>query len=168
MNLTLIGMPGAGKSTVGVVLAKTLGMDFIDTDLVIQRTMNARLYELIDSYGTEGFIELENRILSGIEAENAVIATGGSAVYGEDAMRHFASMGDIVYLRLPCEALVPRLGDLSRRGVVMRKGSTLQELYAERAPLYEAHAAHTVDVDGRSLTQVVAAVAHAAGLAQSD
>ncbi len=164
MTLTLIGMPGAGKSTVGVVLAKTLGYDFIDTDLVIQRQMKARLPELIDRNGIEGFIDLENRILSGVEADDAVIATGGSAVYGDEAMRHFAALGPVIYLKLSCEELSPRLGNLARRGVVMRNGNTLQELFDERAPLYEKYATHTVEVGRQNLTQVVEAITRAVGL----
>ena len=116
-NIILIGMPGCGKSTVGVVLAKALGMDFIDSDLVIQKEMGAKLSQLIDQHGDAGFREIENRINAAMEAENSIIATGGSVVYGEDAMRHLKDIGTVVYLKLSYEAIEDRLGDLHARGV---------------------------------------------------
>ena len=133
-NVILIGMPGSGKSTVGVVLAKKLGYRFIDSDLVIQEKYGKLLYQLIEERGEAGFLMLENEINASITAEGAVIATGGSAVYGKEAMRHFREIGQIVYLKLPFEELEQRLGDLHERGVVLKKGYTLRDLYEERIP----------------------------------
>ena len=135
-NVILIGIPGCGKSTVGVVLAKALGMDFIDADLVIQRSAGKRLSALIDELGDEGFRQLENRINAGIEAENTVIATGGSVVYGQEAMEHLHRIGQVIYLQLSCEQIEERLGDLHARGVTIKPGWTLRDLYNERVPLY--------------------------------
>ena len=121
-NVILIGMPGCGKSTVGVVLAKALGMDFIDADLVIQRSAGKRLSALIDELGDEGFRQLENRVNAGIEAENTVIATGGSVVYGQEAMEHLRAIGQVIYLQLSYEQIEERLGDLHARGVTIKPG----------------------------------------------
>lgn len=144
-NIVLIGMPGVGKSTIGVVLAKMLGYQFVDADLVIQEKEGKLLCEIIDEVGTEGFIEVENRINSQIEAEHAIIATGGSVVYGTEAMMHLKEIGTILYLRLPYEELNQRLCDIKGRGVVLRDGQTLRDLYEERVPLYEKYADITVD-----------------------
>jgi len=154
-NLILIGMPGCGKSTVGVVLAKALGMDFIDSDLVIQKVAGKRLSQIIDESGDEGFREVENRVNAQLEAENSIIATGGSVVYGEEAMRHLKAIGTVIYLRLSCEAIEERLGDLHARGVTIRPGWTLQDLYNERIPLYERWADITVDCEHLMLREVV-------------
>ena len=156
MNLILIGMPGCGKSTVGVVLAKALGLDFIDSDLVIQKEMGAKLSQLIDRYGDEGFRAIENRINAALTATDSVIATGGSVVYGEEAMRHLKEIGTIIYLKLSCEAVEDRLGDLHARGVTIQPGWTLRDLYNERVPLYEKWADVTVDCEQLRLREVVA------------
>ena len=158
MNIILIGMPGCGKSTVGVVLAKSLGMDFVDTDLIIQRSRNQRLHQIIDQLGDEGFRALENEILSGIATDNHIIATGGSVVYGAEAMAHLRSIGKVVYLCLSYEQVEERLGDLHARGVSMKPGQTLQDLYNERTPLYEKWADVTVHCDGLRLREVVAEI----------
>ena len=158
MNIILIGMPGCGKSTVGVVLAKAMGMDFIDSDLVIQRVEGKRLSQIIDESGDEGFRAIENRVNAGLEAENSVIATGGSVIYGEEAMRHFKQIGTVVYLKLSYEAIEDRLGDLHERGVTIRPGWTLRDLYDERVPLYEQWANITVDCEALRLREVVAAL----------
>ena len=154
-NLILIGMPGCGKSTVGVVLAKAANMDFIDSDLVIQKKTGRRLSDIIDEYGDEGFREVENRINAELEAENSIIATGGSVVYGEAAMRHLKAIGTVIYLKLSCEAIEERLGDLHARGVTIRPGWTLRDLYNERVPLYEKWADITVDCEQLRLREVV-------------
>lgn len=154
-NIVLIGMPGCGKSTVGVVLAKNLAMEFIDSDLMIQREMGMRLSEIIDRYGDDGFREIENRVNSGIQAENSVIATGGSVVYGEEAMAHLKSIGTVVYLKLSYPQVEDRLGDLHARGVSVKPGQTLRDLYDERCPLYERWADIVVPCDGRRLREVV-------------
>ena len=154
-NLILIGMPSAGKSTVGVVLAKMLGMDFLDGDLLIQRQEGATLPQLIDALGPEGFLAVENRALSGIACEHTVIATGGSAVYSEEAMAHLKELGRIIYLRVSYDEMAKRLGDIHQRGVVMRKGAgmSLRDMYEERLPLYEEWADVTVDADGITLAE---------------
>lgn len=159
-NLILIGMPGCGKSTVGVVLAKALGMDFIDSDLVIQKVEGKRLSEIIDERGDAGFREVENRVNAGLTAENSIIATGGSVVYGEEAMRHLKNIGTVVYLRLSCEAIEERLGDLHARGVSIQPGWTLRDLYNERCPLYEKWADVTVDCEKLMLREVVHTIRH--------
>lgn len=154
-NLILIGMPGAGKSTVGVVLAKRLGFRFIDTDLVVQQKTGKLLYQLIDERGQDGFLTLENEICASIEADRSVIATGGSVVYGTEAMEHLRVIGEVIDLKLSYEELVRRLGDLHERGVVLKEGYTLQQLYDERMPLYEKWAHHVIDCDGKQLREVV-------------
>ncbi len=154
-NVILIGMPGSGKSTVGVVLAKKLGYRFIDSDLVIQEKYGKLLYQLIEERGEAGFLMLENEINASITAEGAVIATGGSAVYGKEAMRHFREIGQIVYLKLPFEELEQRLGDLHERGVGLKKGYTLRDLYEERIPLYEKYADITIACEGKDIRSVM-------------
>lgn len=158
-NIILIGMPGSGKSTVGVVLAKKLGFQFVDSDLVIQDQSGKLLYQLIEESGEAGFLMLENKVNAGIQAEKAVIATGGSAVYGKEAMEHFKETGIVVYLKLPFEELRERLGDLHKRGVVIREGSSLWELYKERIPLYEKYADIVIDCSGRDLRSIVEKIA---------
>lgn len=144
-NVILIGMPGSGKSTVGVVLAKVLGYRFVDSDLVIQEEEGKLLHEIISEKGIEGFIEVENRINSRLNLERSVIATGGSVVYGTEAMEHLREIGTVIYLRLPYQNLRRRLGNLKERGVVLKKGQTLKALYEERTPLYEKYAHLAVD-----------------------
>lgn len=154
-NIILIGMPGSGKSTVGVVLAKKLGYQFIDSDLVIQEKCRKLLHQLIEERGEAGFVVLENEVNASILADGAVIATGGSAVYGKEAMAHFKEMGQIVYLELAFEELQERLGDLHERGVVLKEGMTLKELYEERIPLYEKYADIVVSCTGRDIRDVM-------------
>ena len=139
-NVTLIGMPGAGKSTLGVVLAKILGYEFLDSDLLIQKTEKRRLYEIIDQEGTEGFKAIENRVNASIQTDRTVIATGGSVVYCSEAMEHLKSIGKVVYLKISLESLAKRLGNLEKRGVLLKEGQTLKSLYEERTPLYEKYA----------------------------
>lgn len=154
-NIILIGMPGCGKSTVGVVLAKVLGYHFLDADLLIQERENRLLSEIIREKGPEGFNRIENEVNVSIEAKRTVIATGGSVVYGKEAMAHLREIGVVVYLRLPLDELEGRLGDLVERGISMQEGQTLEELYKERTPLYERHAGITVDVSGLSIRDTV-------------
>lgn len=160
-NVVLIGMPGAGKSTLGIVLAKILAKSFIDADLVIQEQMDKTLQTIIDAMGPEGFIQIENQILSDLHAENAVVATGGSAVYSAEAMKHLSEIGTVVYLEISYESLVGRLGDLQERGVVLKggMGMSLRELYDERKPLYEKYADIVVNVDDLSITAAARKVA---------
>lgn len=157
-NIILIGMPGVGKSTAGVVLAKVLNYDFLDSDLVIQRQTGKRLSELIDDEGIDGFNALEERVNCEIRTHRTVIATGGSVVYGARAMAHFGRTGIIVYLKAAYPALCRRLGDLDRRGVVHRPGQTLADLYDERCALYEKYADITVSTDDRDIEATVSAV----------
>lgn len=150
-NITLIGMPGAGKSTIGVVLAKVLGYQFLDSDLLIQKQEKRRLSEIIEEEGYKGFKDVENHVNASIEAENTVIATGGSVVYCEEAMEHLKSIGTVVYLKLSLNALSKRLGNLKGRGVLLREGQTLTNLYEERTPLYEKYADIVIDEEGKDL-----------------
>ena len=150
-NIVLIGMPGVGKSTVGVVLAKVLGYQFIDADLLIQKKMNMVLSEIIKREGTDGFMKIENDVNASIEADKTVIATGGSVVYCEEAMEHLKSIGTVIYLKLSLESLSKRLGNLVGRGVVLKKGQTLEHLYEERTPLYEKYADLTIDEENQEL-----------------
>ena len=145
MNVTLIGMPGAGKSTVGVLLAKSMLMDFVDTDLLIQRKYGMSLCEFIEKYGEEEFKRAENDVISSLNCENTVIATGGSAVYGEGGMKHLCEISTIVYLSVPVESLNERLSNIRTRGVVMKKGDSIEQLFQRRSPLYEKYAEITVD-----------------------
>lgn len=154
-SVILIGMPGAGKSTVGVVLAKRLGMRFVDSDLVIQEKYGKLLHELIEEYGVEGFLDIENAVNAELSPQNAVIATGGSAVYGREAMEHFNQIGRVVYLSLPYEEIAERLGDLNARGVTLRPGQSLRDLYEERTPLYERYAQRTIFCHGKALREIV-------------
>lgn len=153
-NVILIGMPGVGKSTIGVVVAKRLGYRFLDSDLVIQETCGKLLHELIEEHGVEGFWEIENRINASLMVSRTVIATGGSVCYEAQAMEHLKSIGTVVYLKLSCEALAERLGDLNARGVTMQPGQTLQDLYRERVPLYEQYAHITIDCENLQLREL--------------
>ena len=160
-NITLIGMPGSGKSTVGVLLAKTLGFDFLDTDLLIQKREGALLQEVLDAHGTEEFLDLEADAICSVECRGTVIAPGGSAVCRERAMSHLRALGRIVYLHLPLEELERRLSNISTRGIARAPGETLADLFARRAPLYRNYADLTVDVGRQSLEETVALVLRA-------
>ena len=160
-NIILIGMPGAGKSTVGVLLAKTLGYAFLDTDLVIQQREGALLQPLVDSLGVEAFLDVEADAICSVECRGTVIAPGGSAVCRERAMSHLRALGRIVYLHLPLEELERRLSNISTRGIAMAPGETLADLVARRAPLYRNSADLTVDVGRQSLEETVALVLRA-------
>ena len=157
-NVTLIGMPGVGKSTLGVVLAKVLGYQFLDSDLLIQKAEKRRLSRIIEEEGVEGFMAIENRVNAAIDVTDTVIATGGSVVYCEEAMQHLKSVGKVVYLKLSLETLSKRLGNLKGRGVVLKDGQTLKDLYTERIPLYEKYADIVVDEEGKDLEASLQAV----------
>ena len=158
-NIILIGMPGAGKSTVGVVLAKKLGYSFVDADLVIQSREGKLLHEIIAERGVEGFWMLEEAAGESLEVQRTVIATGGSAVYGEKAMAHYKQIGTVVYLALSLEEIRERLGDLTERGVTLRDGQDLDGLYAERLPLYDRYADVKVECKGLSIREIVNKIA---------
>ncbi len=160
-SVILIGMPGVGKSTVGVLLAKALGLDFVDTDLVIQRLAGRTLQSIIDSEGLAGFIAAEERIVAGVRAPQSVIATGGSVIFGEGAMQALSAQGRVVYLRARYETVSARISDITTRGVAMSPGQSLREVYDERRPLYERYADITVDVDNGSIEQTVSALVDA-------
>ena len=161
MSIVLIGMPSCGKSTLGVLLAKRLGYRFIDSDLIIQEREGKLLHEIISEKGVDGFLEIENEINASIDDKGAVIATGGSVIYGEKAMETLKSLGKIVYLNIPFEEMHRRLGDFSHRGVIMRNGNTLAEMYVERAQLYEKYADITVEVCNFELTDSLAKICEA-------
>ena len=160
MNVILIGMPGCGKSTVGVVLAKTLNYSFLDADLLIQEQTGKRLQQIIDYDGLDKFYEIEERVLSGIRCDRTVIATGGSAIYYPAAMEHLKELGAVVYIQLTCENVKKRLGNLASRGVAGAKDKTVEQLYAERVPLYEKYADFIVDCNEGSLTDNMDKIAH--------
>jgi len=157
-NIVLIGLPGVGKSTAGVILAKIAGKQFLDSDLVIQQKEKRLLREIIEEEGTEGFIEIENRINAGLITEDSVIATGGSVVYGKEAMAHLREIGIVVYLKVDFDVIESRLSDIKGRGVVLRNGQTLRDLYEERICLYEQYADIIVDETGLSIEQTVEAI----------
>ncbi len=154
-NIVLIGMPTSGKSTVGVIAAKILGMDFVDTDIVIQRREGARLCDIIEKRGLEGFLECEEQALLSLEVTNAVIATGGSAVYSRKAMESLKKNGTVVYLKLEKDELFRRLKEVKERGVVLRNGETLEEMFEERVKLYEAYADITVSEENSTIEDTV-------------
>ena len=157
-NIVLIGMPGVGKITVGVILAKELGYQFLDADLLIQKRENRLLKEIIEQEGVDGFIEIENQVNASIEADRTVVATGGSVVYGEEAMAHLKKIATVIYLRLSYEELEKRLGNLKNRGVVLREGQTLKDLYEERIKLYEKYADLIVDEENKGIEETLQAI----------
>lgn len=157
-NLIFIGMPAVGKSTVGVVTAKRLGYHFIDVDILIQEKEGKLLKEIIREQGISGFLEVEDRINAELEADHAVIAPGGSVVYCENAMNHYKKIGTVVYLQASFETISNRLHHAKSRGVVLREGQTLLELYEERVKLFEKYADLTICEDGLDLEETIEAV----------
>jgi len=157
-NLILIGMPGAGKSTVGVVLAKRLGFHFLDTDLIIQAQEKCLLQQIIDNYGLEEFRRIEERMLLGLFTEHCIIATGGSVIYSRTGIEALGRSGYRIYLRVPLAQLQRRILDMGKRGLVMAKGQSFEELYAERTPLYEISADLEIDCDDLNAEQVAARI----------
>jgi len=154
-NLILIGMPASGKSTIGVLAAKVLGLDFLDTDLLLQRREGLRLHEILQREGGDGFLALENRLLSGLEAAQTVISTGGSAIYHAAGMAQMKALGTVVWIDVPYGEIERRLGDIETRGVVLGPGQTLRDLYDERRPLYEQWADVRLDVEREDLEVTV-------------
>lgn len=154
-NIVLIGMPGVGKSTIGVILAKVLGYQFVDADLLIQQQEGKLLKDIIADVGTEGFIQVENRVNASIQAEKTIIATGGSVVYGKEAMEHLKSIGTVIYLKVSFEILQKRLADIKGRGVVLKEGQDLCALFEERAPLYENYADIEISEEDLSVEETV-------------
>lgn len=154
-NITLIGMPASGKSTVGVLLAKRLGYSFVDVDIVIQEQEGRLLKDIIAAEGQEGFLAVENRINASLNVRHSIIAPGGSVIYGKEAMEHLKEISTVVYLKLDYKDLKDRLGNLVDRGVVLKDGMTLRDLYEERVPYYEKYADITIDEDGLDAGKIV-------------
>ena len=157
-NIILIGMPGCGKSTIGVLLAKALGMSFVDTDVVFQANEGRKLQSIIDEIGIDGFLKKEEETILGLSCDKTIIATGGSVVYGARAMKWLHEIGTVIYIRLPYAEIERRLSNLVTRGVALREGQTLEDLYHERIPLYENEADIVFDADGSSIDQSVASL----------
>ncbi len=157
-NIVLIGMPGAGKSTLGVLLAKTLGKSFLDTDLLIQEKEGRLLQAIIDRDGVAKFLQIEARVLRQVEAVNTVIATGGSAVYDRSAMEHLGHNGRIVYLQLPYPEIERRINNMASRGIALGAGQRLIDLYNERTPLYEHYADLVVDCSAKAVETAVQSI----------
>ena len=157
-NVILIGMPGCGKSTLGVLLAKSLGMTFLDTDLVIQDREHALLSQLIRTHGSDGFLALEGSICAQLDVNNSVIATGGSVVYGKEAMAAMEDGGVLVYLQYTYPTIESRLTNLDIRGVAMGPGETLRQVYDDRIPRYEAAADVIIPCEGREVDDIVAEI----------
>lgn len=154
-NIILIGMPAVGKSTVGVVVAKRLGYEFIDTDLLIQKQENRLLKDIIEDEGIDGFLSIENQVNRDVQAERAVISPGGSVVYCQEAMEHYKKIGVVVYLRASFETINHRIRNAKNRGVVLKEGQTLEMLYEERVKLFEKYADITIDEDGKDLGETI-------------
>ncbi len=154
-NIILIGMPGSGKSTAGVVLAKVLGYGFIDTDLLIQMRSNARLEDIIASHGIDDFLDIESDVCLSLEADHTVIATGGSVIYRDRAMQHLKTLGEIVYLEVEIDDLRNRLSDMKKRGVVLKENQSLEGLLEERAGLYKKYADIVISENGSGLEETV-------------
>ena len=160
-NIILIGMPGSGKTTIGTELSEKIGYGYVDSDSVIVAREGKRLPEIIEQVGREGFLDIEAKVNSELCADRCVIATGGSVIYREYAMQKLKTMGKVVYLQLSYDAIERRLGDLKARGVALKEGFTLRDLYEERTPLYEKYADIVVKLDGKTIQQSVEAVAEA-------
>ena len=163
-NLIFIGMPAVGKSTVGVVVAKRLGMEFIDTDLLIQKQEGRLLREIIADVGEDGFLAIENQVNCQVNAERAVISPGGSVVYCEEAMRHYKEIGTIIYLQTSYQTIAERIDDPKKRGVTLREGQSLKDLYEERTSLFEKYADITVSEEGLDLEGTIGKVQEILGI----
>jgi len=158
MNIVLIGMSGAGKSTLGVLLAKALGMDYVDTDIVIQHYEGRLLQDILYTDGIERFMEIEERIVSNIKCRNCIIATGGSVIYSEKAMNVLKQDGQIFYLHVPYEEIKNRLINITTRGIVIKKGNSLKDVYEERVPLYIKYSDKTLDCSNRDIEDCVSEI----------
>jgi shikimate kinase len=158
MNIVLIGMSGAGKSTLGVLLAKALGMDYVDTDNVIQQHEGRLLQDIIDTDGIEKFMEIEEQIVSELQLKNCVIATGGSVIYSEKAMNVLKQGGQIIYIHVPYEEIKRRLINITTRGIVIKKGNSLKDVYKERVPLYMKYSDITLDCSNKDIEHCVSEI----------
>ena len=157
-NITLIGMPGVGKSTIGVILAKIIGYEFVDSDIVIQKQENKLLKEIIADVGNQGFLAIENRVHAEMELTNSIISPGGSICYCRQGMEHLREISTVVYLKLDYPKLKRRLGNLTARGVVLKNGQNLYDLYKERTPLYEKYAHVVIDETNLNVEKTIKAV----------
>lgn len=160
-NITLIGMPGVGKSTIGVILAKIIGYEFVDSDIVIQKKEGKLLREIIADVGSLGFLKIENRVHTEMELTNSIISPGGSICYCSQALEHLRDISTVVYLKLDYPQLKHRLGNLTARGVVLKTGQSLYDLYEERTPLYERYAHVVIDETNLSVEETIKAVMEA-------
>jgi len=157
-NIVLIGMPASGKSTIGVILAKVIGYNFLDTDILIQEKENRKLCEIIEKEGIDGFLDIENKTLASVDVKESVIATGGSAVYGTEAMDNLKKISTVIYLKVPYDILLDRLNDIKQRGVVIRKGQTFKDLYDERCKLYERYADIVIDEKNNNVEEILSMI----------
>jgi shikimate kinase len=160
-NIILTGMPGAGKSTVGVILAKTLGMNFIDTDIVLQENSGRMLQEIINTDGIDAFLKAEESIIVSLQCTNTIIATGGSVVFSEKSMKYLKKKGIIIYLSVSYEELVQRIKNITTRGIVLAADQSLLDMYNQRIPLYEKYADRTIDCSDRDVEKIVENILHA-------
>lgn len=154
-NIVLIGMPGSGKSTCGVLAAKALLKNFFDTDLLLQNLENSKLQSIIDTKGIDYFLDAEEKAVTSLNIEGTVIATGGSVVYSERAMEHLKNLGTVIYLHLDYDTMCGRIKNITTRGVVLKTGSSLEDMYNERLPLYRKYADYTIMCDGNTVEQTV-------------
>lgn len=154
-NIIIIGMPGAGKSTLGVILAKTLGWKFSDTDIVIQEKSGRLLQEIIDTDGIDAFLKIEESAILSLHCHNTIIATGGSVVFSRRAMQHLKKDGIVLYLKISFDEMVQRINNIRTRGIVLRAGQSLPDMYSERTPFYEKYADITIDCSGDHFEQVI-------------
>ncbi len=162
-NLILIGMPGAGKSTIGVLLAKQLGLDFIDTDLLLQRHTGLRLQQIITLQGLHRFRAAEEQMLVSLDCHQTVVATGGSVVYSEPGMRHLKELGQLIYLQISLPLLTRRIADMGQRGMVIEAGQSFADLYTERTPLYRQYADRVVDIDDSGIEEALKKIQRSVG-----
>ena len=162
-NIILTGMPSSGKSTVGVVLAKTMNKGFVDTDILIQQREGCTLQDIINEKGNDYFHKIEEQVLLDFDGKDYIVATGGSAIYFDSAMEHFKKNGKVVYLKVSLDTVVKRLNNIKTRGVTLAKGQTLADLYNLRVPLYEQHADIVIEAVGLTVEEVVERIVEAAG-----
>ena len=154
-NITMIGMPSSGKSTIGVLLAKRLGFSFVDVDIVIQEKEGRLLKEIIAQEGMDGFLAVENRVNAELDVTRSVIAPGGSVIYGKEAMENLRRISEVVYLKMSYEEMERRIGNVVDRGVALKPGYTLRDLYVERVPYYEKYADIIINEEGKTPGETV-------------